>query len=44
MVVSVVALGILALWAIFGTIREVHRDGYGPREYDPDYDSRRPKP
>jgi len=44
LVVFLAVIGILVLWAVLGSVREIFRDGYGRREYDPDYDTRRPEP
>ena len=44
MVIAAASVAILVGWALFGTVREIHRDGYRARDYDPDYDTRRPRP
>ncbi len=43
-VIAAASVAILIGWALFGTVRELHRDGYRARDYDPDYDTRRPRP
>lgn len=43
-IVAAASVAILIVWALFGTVREVYRDGYRAREDDPDYDTRRPRP
>jgi len=42
-IVLLAAIGILAAWAICGSVRDISRDGHGRREYDPDHDPRRPR-
>ena len=43
-IVMAASVAILIGWALFGTVREVYRDGYRARDYDPDYNTRRPRP